>query len=131
MQHTLTICSARLLLHDSERRPGNTDADITDRFRYQEVSSDIAAYMRSLAEALKSRGYRLAEEASPLCLEAMYRSGIMYARSYSETSDLEDLHAFHTIVAGLQVMSTRWRLAGSSQAHVCCLRELTYVFSML
>ncbi|KAF4963483.1 hypothetical protein FSARC_8492, partial [Fusarium sarcochroum] len=109
-----TICfSARLLLHDKERHPTRTDTDTISRTNFQHVSSDIAEYMRSLSMALLSKGCRLAEEASPLCLEAMYRSGIVYARRYSETSDPGDLDAFETIKIGLQVMGVRWRLAAS------------------
>ncbi|KAH6873945.1 hypothetical protein B0T10DRAFT_234210 [Thelonectria olida] len=120
-----TICfSARLLLHDEERYPKGKYPDVIERSRLREIESDIAAYMLRLARSVSGTGRCGIEEISPFCLEAMYRSGIVYARRYSETGYQDDLDAFETVKAGLGAMGSRWK-AAESYISMLAARELT------
>jgi hypothetical protein len=68
--------------------------------------------MLSLARSLASTGKCGAEEVSPFCIEAMYRSGIFYARRFRSTGDQSEFEALENIKAGLGVMNNRWKSAG-------------------
>ncbi|KAF4460228.1 ATP-dependent Clp protease proteolytic subunit [Fusarium albosuccineum] len=120
-----TVCfSARLLLHDEERYPKHNFTNIADHFALQNIEGEIAAHMLRLASSLSATGRCGAEETSPFCMDAMYRSGIVYARRYKEAQLQEDLHAFETIKAGLKVISGRWK-AADSYVGMLAAREIT------
>ncbi|KAH7268302.1 hypothetical protein B0J15DRAFT_533763 [Fusarium solani] len=120
-----TICfSARLLLHDESRYPSTRHRAISDPLTRINIEADIAAHMLRLADSVSGTRRCGIEEISPFCLEPMYRSGIVYARRYSETGQQEDQQAFETIKQGLRAMAGRWKAA---DAYVDLLeaRELT------
>jgi hypothetical protein len=77
-----------------------------------EVESDIASNMLRLAVVLQSTGRCGTEEVSPFCVEAMYRSGIYYARKFGITGEQSDLESLENIKIGLGVMNHRWKSAG-------------------
>jgi hypothetical protein len=110
----LTKCIARLLLHDVERaaaqRPNTT---IAERSYALNIESDIAASMLKIARTVGSTGRCGAEEISPFCLEAMYRSGIFYARQARNTREQSDLEALEEIKSSLVLMNDRWRASGT------------------
>ncbi|KAH6967597.1 hypothetical protein BKA56DRAFT_636383 [Ilyonectria sp. MPI-CAGE-AT-0026] len=72
---------------------------------------DAIASMLKLAESLASTGRCGAEELSPFCLDAMYRSGLFYAQRYSQHGDEDALKSFETIKSALEVIGRRWRTA--------------------
>ncbi|KAF5013114.1 hypothetical protein FDECE_834 [Fusarium decemcellulare] len=115
---------ARLLLHDEERYPKHKFTNIADLFTLRNIEGEIAAHMLRLASSLSATGRCGAEETSPFCMDAMYRSGIVHARRYKEAQLQEDLHAFETIKAGLKVISGRWK-AADSYVGMLDAREIT------
>ena len=70
--------------------------------------------MLLLARSVASTGKCGAEEVSPFCLDAMYRSGIFYARQHSQTAEPSSLEALMDIKTGLRAVSERWKAAGWS-----------------
>jgi len=110
----LTIRIARLLLHGVERAAVQKP-DITTRERGHalDIESDIAASMLRVARGVIATGRCGAEEISPFCLDAMYRSGIFYARRFRNIREQSDSEALEEIKTGLTVMNDRWRVAGT------------------
>jgi hypothetical protein len=78
-----------------------------------EIESDIASNMLRLAIVLQSTGRCGTEEVSPFCVEAMYRSGIYYARKFRITGEQSDLESLEHIKVGLGVMNIRWKSSGT------------------
>ena len=109
----LTISSARLLLHNPERHAfQKTDATATERRGASDIEPEIAGSMLRVASNLEATGRCGAEEISPFCIEAMYRSGIFYARRFRNNGEQSDLEALDEIKKGLSVISGRWRASG-------------------
>jgi hypothetical protein len=109
------LISARLLLHDTERHPKrDSQTSSAGHFKPQGLENDIAANVLKLAESLKMHGHCGTEEVSPLCLEAIYRSGIIYAQRHNSERNENDVEAFETIKSCLEILSRRWKAAGES-----------------
>ncbi|CAH0055486.1 unnamed protein product [Clonostachys solani] len=109
-----TICfSARLLLHDEERRQRSGSLQrITGGSPPRHIVDEILASMLRLAQALASCGNCGAEQISPFCLEAMYRSGIIFAQRFASEGDEDAYESFKILKLGLEATSRRWK-AGS------------------
>jgi hypothetical protein len=105
---------ARLLLHSVERAGVQKPNAVTAVWRHApDTEADIAASMLEMARSIGSDGRCGAEEMSPFCLEAMYRSGIFYARRFRNTRDQIDLEALEAIKRGLRVINDRWKASGT------------------
>jgi hypothetical protein len=85
---------------------------IIDRGYALDIESDIAARMLRVARGVISTGRCGAEEISPFCLDALYRSGIFYGRRFRNMGEQSDLEALVEIKTGLTTMKDRWRVAG-------------------
>ena len=68
--------------------------------------------MLRLARSLGPTGRCGAEEISPFCLEAMYRSGVFYARRFQSTGEQNDLDALDYVKTGLSAMNRQWKASG-------------------
>ncbi|CAG9948054.1 unnamed protein product [Clonostachys rosea f. rosea IK726] len=106
-----TICfSARLLLHDEERwqRSGSRQR-ISGGSSQRELVDEILANMLRLAQALTSCGKCGAEQISPFCLEAMYRSGVIFAQRSALEGDEDAYESFKILKFGLEATGRRWK----------------------
>jgi hypothetical protein len=109
----LIIRIARLLLHRVERATVQKQNITTiKRSHALDIESEIAASMLRVARGVISTGRCGAEEVSPFCLDAMYRSGMFYARRFRDIGEQSDSEALEEIKFGLTVMNDRWRVAG-------------------
>jgi hypothetical protein len=73
---------------------------------------EILANMLRLAQALTSCGKCGAEQISPFCLEAMYRSGVIFAQRSALEGDEDAYESFKILKLGLEATGRRWK-AGS------------------
>ena len=109
----LITSSARLLLHNPERHAfQRTDGTATERRGASDTEPEIAGSLLRVATNLRTTGRCGAEEISPFCIEAMYRSGIFYARRFRSTGEQSDSEALDEIKKGLSVINGRWRASG-------------------
>ncbi|KAH7305305.1 fungal-specific transcription factor domain-containing protein [Stachybotrys elegans] len=108
-----TICySARFLLNDRERHQiEDDDGRSSPEFAPAEFEFTASFNMLQLAQGIVATRKCGDEEVSPFCMDAMYRSGIFYARHHSQTGDQSSLEALHDIEKGFKIMSGRWRSA--------------------
>jgi hypothetical protein len=107
------MCIARLLLHDVERAVVQKPGAPLEHPHTLGMKADIAASMLRIAHSLGATGRCAAEEISPFCIEAMYRSGIFYGRRFRDAREQSDADALEDIKNGLSVISARWRAAGT------------------
>lgn len=110
----ITACySARLLLHDPERaasRPQRQPHDHT--LNGSPVESEIAAVMLKIARTACTSSRCGEEEYTPFCFDALYRSGVFFARRYRSAKSHADLEAFESIKEMLGIVNSRWMVAG-------------------
>ncbi len=79
----------------------------------------ISSELLKLAYSIASNGNCGTEEPSTFCLEAMYRSGVLYARKYKATGMMDDLDALETIKRALGSLGSKWRVAGNLPLKCC------------
>ncbi|KAL7924496.1 fungal-specific transcription factor domain-containing protein [Trichoderma austrokoningii] len=107
-----TICfSARLLLHDKERYSiDDFPFAATDNFLPQDFKREIADGMLQLANAILSSSCS-ADEITPFCVEAIYRSAVFFGREYSRTGRVSEAASCAAIKQGLNEIGKRWKAA--------------------
>lgn len=105
--------SARLLLHDDERwqRSGSRQRITSPSC---DIVDEILANMLRLVQALTSCGKCGAEQIFPFSLEAMYRSGIIFAQRFALEGDEDAYESFEILKLGLEATGRRWK-AGSKK----------------
>ena len=81
----------------------------------QDFESGITTQMLSLARAIAISDSCGTDEVSPFCLEALYRSAVIYARRHKASGEHSDMDAVITIKEALRILSPRWKLAGKSR----------------
>jgi hypothetical protein len=100
-----------LLLHDKERYAvEDFPYATTENFIPQEFKRDIAAGMLQLANAILV-GDCTADEITPFCVEAIYRSAVFFGREYSRTGALSEAASSAAIKDALNVIGKRWKAA--------------------
>jgi hypothetical protein len=119
--------SARFLLNDGERRHiQDDDRRSSTGSAPAEFEFNAAFNMLRLAQCIVASGKCDGEAVSPFCMDAMYRSGIFYARQHSQTEDQSSLEALHDIEKCFRFLSGRWRSAGKAfRSPVLLTHELT------
>jgi hypothetical protein len=85
--------------------------------KLQELEVSIAAEMLRLAQVL-GRSLCGNDEISPFCLDAMYRSAIVYAQIVQRTGAQDASDALQDIKIGLGAINDRWKAAGELLALV-------------
>ena len=107
-------CIARILLLGTERNViQRSNLTAMDLHHTSEVESIIATSMLGVAHSVSTTGRCGAEAVSPICLEAMYRSGIYYARQFRKSGDQSHFEALEDIKRALTLVNDRWRASGS------------------
>jgi hypothetical protein len=78
-----------------------------------DVEASIAKSMLGVAHSVVTTGCCGGEAVSPICLEAMYRSGIYYARQFRISGERSYFEALEEIKRAFTVVNKRWRASGS------------------
>jgi hypothetical protein len=107
-------CIARILLLGTERNIiQRSNITAMDRHHTSEAESSIATSMLAVANSVSTTGRCGTEAVSPICLEAMYRSGIYYARQFRSSGEQSHFIALEEIKRALTLVNDRWRASGS------------------
>lgn len=64
--------------------------------------------MLQLADAIIS-GDCTADEITPFCIEAIYRSAVFFGREYSQTGSLTEANSCAAVKEALNVIGKRWK----------------------
>ncbi|PTB39225.1 hypothetical protein M441DRAFT_196357 [Trichoderma asperellum CBS 433.97] len=80
----------------------------TETFIPQDFKRDIANGMLQLADAITS-GDCTADEITPFCIEAIYRSAVFFGREHSRTGSLSEATSCAAVKEALNVIGKRWK----------------------
>jgi hypothetical protein len=105
--------SARLILNEQmiswvDKLPDHA----AERSRILDIQLNIASEMLGLAQTLLRTGLCGSEESTPFCLDAMYRSALIYGRIYQSTATSDIQEVVEDFQKGLNANNKRWKAAG-------------------